>query len=72
MKPEKDIARIIARLDSEAKQQVALDLVHCAQHGPQYTCAPRRSSTFPFAKLSCGHIACRQIKAGNCPECEAP
>jgi hypothetical protein len=51
-------------------------LVRCAQHGPQYACTnsqPRRSywSNEPPVPR-CEHIACRQIVAGHCPECETP
>lgn len=38
MKPDENIERIVARLHREAKNQVDLAVVHCAQHGPQYAC----------------------------------
>lgn len=41
---QRELARQVARLDREAKTQVDPTIVHCAQHGPQYTCADAEPS----------------------------
>lgn len=74
-RPGAGLYREVQRLDREAKNQVVVASVHCAQHGPQYACSnsvPGRVSWKNEHLRSCAHIACRQINAGHCPECETP
>lgn len=76
---QRELAQQVARLDREAKRQVDVDAVTCAQHGRQYLCPSARP--YPSAQyigdrqirgVRCGHIACRQIANQHCPECECP
>lgn len=84
---EREIERQVNRLASEAKRQVDLAVIHCAQHGPQYTCAdaqPTEGVEYVWRgsararvgtgrySTRCRHIACTQIANKHCPECETP
>jgi hypothetical protein len=75
---ERDLKAAAARLAREERGQVATPFVRCDTHGASYACPgahpyhPRGyGKVAPSPEASCGHIACRRILAGECPECPA-
>lgn len=74
MKPEREIDRQIKRL-ARGQRLGVLDThtQRCPEHGTTYACPGSFLNCYRRAGYaSCGHIACRRILQGQCPECPAP